>query len=836
MKDLFRISTDSFVLDWRSVSVKQPAVLSGQSEVCGRFAITPRSANITLLEDTRKAFPAQVANKPEVEIGPALFEETDYQVYLRAKKPGDRIDLRHRDPLMRRPLAWQENGSVLHGVLNFRGQIGRSFFTVLVNGKPVVDFEVEVFPTKVDYEADYKQILADIQEILTGLAYEYLRSTFQLGQAISSPKPTRLEWLILLVHIVEELDRAVGHIIQQPRRQLVRLARTSRVERIRRVDAAIRKQVRRGLGRGALVQTEAGPIRERLVECPAESTMDTMEHRWLKWQLSEIQRTLAQLLESYNRQDVSERQQTAIEELTKMERRIARMTRAEPFREANGNVAPGFASLQLLCAPGYREAYQLCLMLKMGLRLEGEALRLSVKDLSVLYEYWVFLAMVKIIRDNYACPEGLGELFQISQSGVGVRLRQGRQQTVPFRASKNRRISVIYNPQFADHDTTLIPQKPDILIRFEEEGWPRIQLICDAKYRVDASEEYRQQYRSCGPPRDAINVLHRYRDAILEFDKADDRQLPKRSVIQAAACFPYSEGRAGQFRESRLWQSIERFGIGAIPALPNNLAYLSEWLTTTIREGGWSMADRIIPHVVEQRAIDWRIAAGEPVLVGVLSSSNAKQRLDWITQNRIFYHPLPKSPHRHFRVVSVALYSPKTLREIPAIAHAASVEAIEVRPRKQLSTPWPSRGSGDDLMLVYRLESVLPLDRPIENHSDDSTTFRMDRWTSRLGLDRAQTAMEIIFETEPEWKLYETLRARRINFEISADRVRLQSKDSPVGRAWLRLPNGLRVRYDGANGFLVADERSDQRSYHSLGELLNVVLPKSQWSDHDQSE
>lgn len=827
MKDLFRISTDSFSLDWRSVSTKQPAILATQSAVCGRFKITPRSASIKLLQDTWKALPAQIVDKPEVEIGPALFEETDYQVYLRAKRPGDTIELRHRDPLMRRRLASQESGSVLHGVLNFRGQIGRSSFTVLVNDKPEVDFEVEVFPSKVDYESDYKQILADIQEILTGLAYEYLRATFQLGQAVSSSKPSRLEWMILLLHIVEDLDRAVRHIIQQPQRQLVRRPRTTRIERIKRVDVAVRRQVRRGLGRGALVQTTAGPIRERLIEYPPEFTMDTMEHRWIRRQLSEIQRTLAQLLGSYTRHDVSERQQTAIEELTKMERRVSRMSQAEPFREANGEVAAGFASLQLLSAPGYRETYQLCMLLKMGLRLEGEALRLNVKDLDVLYEYWVFLAMVKIIRDNYGRPEDLSELFRISQSGVGVRLRQGRRQTVPFRASKNRRIAITYNPQFDDHDTTLIPQKPDILIRFEEEGWPRIQLICDAKYRIDASDEYQKQYKSCGPPRDAINVLHRYRDAIMEFDKTGDRQLPKRSVIQAAALFPCNEGQAGEFRESRLWQSIERFGIGAIPALPSNLGYLSEWLTTAIREGGWSLADRIIPHVVEQRAIDWRIAAGEPVLVGVLSSKNAQQRLDWITQNQIYYHPLPKSPHRHFRVVSVALYSPKSLLQTPSISHVANVEAIEVRPRQQLTTPWSSRGSGDDLMLVYRLRSVVPLERPIENRSDDSTTFRMDRWTSRLGLARARTAMEIILETEPEWKLYEMLRARRIDFQISADRVRLQSKDSPAGRVWFQLPNSVRVRYDGANGFLVADGSLDRRSFHTLAELLNVVVPKA---------
>ena len=244
MKALFRISTDLISLDWRSVSTKQPAILATSLSVLGRFKITPRSAKTRLLGDTWKAFPEQISNQPNIELGPALFEETDYQVYLRAKNLGDTVELQHRDPLMRRRLSSQEQESVLHGVLNFRGQIGRSAFTVLVNGKPEVDFEVEVFPTKVDYESDYKQILADIQEILTGLAYEYLRSTFHLGQAVSTSKPSRLEWVILLRHIVEDLDKAVRHIVQQPQRRLVRRPRTVRLERLKRVDAAVRAQVR----------------------------------------------------------------------------------------------------------------------------------------------------------------------------------------------------------------------------------------------------------------------------------------------------------------------------------------------------------------------------------------------------------------------------------------------------------------------------------------------------------------------------------------------------------------------------------------------------------------
>lgn len=824
MQDLFRIHTKTFSFEWRSLSRQGPSALSGNPNTDGHFRLKSRSPECELLPETWKVYPTPISGLPDIERGPALFEETEYQIYLRTTWPGDRISLVHRDPFITSKLSSQEGGRVLHGTLNFRGQIGRSTFTVCINDRPQLDIDVEVFPTKIDYETDYKEIVADLQNVVRSLAYEYLRSTFQFGKSTSMAKPTRLEWLLLLREVFDELERSVRHIVQQPCRQLVRQQRVSRIERIKRIDASIRSQIRRGKGRGAMLPTAVAPIRERLRESPPESTLNTSEHRWLKRQLTDIQRSLAQILVSLNGQQPTDRQVAVVAEISSMERRVIRMVRAEPFRAADGDVAPGFASLQLLTAPGYREAYRTCLLLKMGLRLEGESLRVSVKDLNVLYEYWVFFAMVKMIRDEYGEAADVGDLFQIRRAGLNVGLTQGRQQSIRFGASKKQRIIITYNPQFQDKDTTLVPQKPDILIRCENEGWPQLQLICDAKYRIDATEEYRSQFGSFGPPRDAINVLHRYRDAILEFDNLDPAgRRPKRAVVQAAALFPYNETRAGQYRESRLWTSIGRLGVGAIPALPSELGYLREWLVGAIQQGGWAMSDRIIPHVVEQRAVDWRIAASDPVLVGVLDPTNAQARFDWISENRMYYIRLPKTPHRHFRVGSVALYCPRPMRSVPAIAYSGKVKEIEVLPRSEIQTPWVSRGPGDQNMIVYRLEAVRPLASPIENRDESKTSFRQDRWTSRLGINRATTAIEISFETEPEWRLYEMLRAEKIEFKPRLDAVKLEKSASPSGRACFQLSSGVSVRYDSANGFLITHVDGLKHEYVSFDGLLPLV-------------
>jgi hypothetical protein len=189
-------------------------------------------------------------------------------------------------------------------------------------------------------------------------------------------------------------------------------------------------------------------------------------------------------------------------------------------------------------------------------------------------------------------------------------------------------VTITYNQRFND-TSCLIPQQPDLLISFSDPNWPSLHLVLDAKYRLNATEEYRARYGSPGPPQDALNVLHRYRDAILEGSPDSiPTERPKHTVIQAAAAFPYREPTPGAFRDSKLWLALEYLGVGAVPVLPGHVQYLEEWLGSALDHGGWSLADRTIAHRAWECAWDWRIAASEPVLVGILRVDYEKQHLE----------------------------------------------------------------------------------------------------------------------------------------------------------------------------------------------------------------
>jgi hypothetical protein len=426
---------------------------------------------------------------------------------------------------------------------------------------------------------------------------------------------------------------------------------------------------------------------------------------------------------------------------------------------------------------------------------------LAVKDLDVLYEYWSYLKIADIIREEFGSPRDLDSFFRLGHSGLAVQLKKGAGQKLTFRSGNHRIVTLLYNPSFADQDTTLIPQKPDILIRLEDDGWPRIQLVCDAKYRVDATEKYRQQFGTFGPPVDAINVLHRYRDAILELESSEVQgESLKRSVVQAAALFPLNliDGDIS-FREGRLWKSMDRIGVGAIPTLPSNCELLKEWILKSLRRGGWSLADKAIASLANERARDWRVAASEPVLIGVLRSPGSAEHLDWIKRERMYYQPCTKSQRRQFFVKQVALYIPIGMGEPNGIRYVADVEHIEVVDRAEIQTPWPA--SRTESMVLYRLGQIRALAKPIGLSSQETMSGHW-RWTTRLGLQRAQTLSEVGLETEPEWRLLEWLRANHVEPSIKLATANMQGADNPKGRAWFHLPTGESVRYDGSNGFL----------------------------------
>jgi len=561
---LFTIETGAVRLVWSRTRAKPPAVApAGEAEPSVPEARALRPGVTPVVETRAEA---------------RLFEQTDYMLLVRSRK-GARVAVRHRDPALARGLHASEDGRIVHGAVNFGAQVGESRFVVEVDGAPHVAFTVEVFPSKLDYRRDYEAIRADVEEIAEGLAFEYLRATVRPAHPVATRHPDAAAWATLLRHVLGEIERALDYVARHPRWSLSRATEPVRAERIRRSDTAVLRAVRKGGGHGAFQTIRAGvAVRRRLPARRAVYTLDAPEHRWLAAQLRQVRARLARVIAEERRRRPGLRHAQALRELDDMERRAARLAALEPWRDLEAG-APAPPTLRLLTAPGYREAYQACLLLRRGLTLEGGPLALSLKDLHLLYEYWCFLTLVRLAAEMTGAGLPAPQLLTVERHGLRLQLRRGQAQTVAFPLAGGRRLAITYNPRFGGKGY-LVPQQPDLVLTLGGPGAPPIRYVLDAKYRLDASPAYVRRFGIPGPPADALNALHRYRDAIL------DRDRQGRTVVQAAALYPYREPEPGTYAAARHGQALEEVGVGAIPLLPGATTHLEAWLRGVLTGNG----------------------------------------------------------------------------------------------------------------------------------------------------------------------------------------------------------------------------------------------------------
>lgn len=87
--------------------------------------------------------------------------------------------------------------------------------------------------------------------------------------------------------------------------------------------------------------------------------------------------------------------------------------------------------------------------------------------------------------------------------------------------------------------------------------------------------------------------------------------------------------------------------------------------------------------------------------------------------------------------------------------------------------------------------------------------MRSFRWASRLSLSRAQIGRELYLETEPEWRLYDELRAKGFDVALKPGDVRIIDPDDPRGRARICVGPWI-IRYDGAAGFRMQRDGRDE--------------------------
>ena len=118
--------------------------------------------------------------------------------------------------------------------------------------------------------------------------------------------------------------------------------------------------------------------------------------------------------------------------------------------------------------------------------------------------------------------------------------------------------------------------------------------LFDAKYRIEGRTEKGVDL----PPEDAINQMHRYRDAIYYKDGTEGSEALKKEVIGGYILFP-GDGSPTDVADAKFQQSLDEVNIGAFPLRPKdkeNRELLVKFIKGLIGRATTEILDHSIPQ------------------------------------------------------------------------------------------------------------------------------------------------------------------------------------------------------------------------------------------------
>lgn len=502
-----------------------------------------------------------------------FFENTDYPLLARATgntKIGNievSLNAHKQDDNDLKDVIRSESG-VLYGALNFKNQVGLVDFDFIYQTEEGkighLRFTTEVLSYKMNYRTDMTAIIQDIEREYAMLSYSFLKQTylaFQTKQGESTP----LIWWQIFLSCYNKIRESASLIINSPKRRLRTAVKYERAERLSYISPELEQEY---------YEFQEDPNHLYRIE-ELYLSKDTVENRFLKHVIYEIYRRFGTIRE-HIKLAMGVGNYRIHTELEQMEDELLRL-RNHFFFKGIGTFK-GFTqdSMVMKQARGYKDIYRYWIELQCGYELEEGMRHLEVKDICDLYEIWCFIKVKNIVSDiigEAALEKATGK--QLTTDFI-KQLAYGLQSEVKFLQKDGIELaSILYNAQVEEDgdarhesaidgtDSLTTVQRPDIVLRLSKVGDEILYTyLFDAKYRIADKQKNGLDV----PPVDAINQMHRYRDAIF-YTQSSDEQL-KREVIGGFVLYPGNISPE-DFVHSYYKASIDRIGIGAFPLKPS---------------------------------------------------------------------------------------------------------------------------------------------------------------------------------------------------------------------------------------------------------------------------
>lgn len=469
--------------------------------------------------------------------------------------------------------AWAFRKGMLSGFINYGNEIGRSYLRIdytLANGeKRTWQLGFEVLSSKLDYHRHWRTIISDIEAEYRMLSLDFLRRTFHTFNPESGGQSIDIIWWNVFKSMHSSFVSAVKMILDRPRHRLRDVPEYARADKIKRFTPSLEEEYARyRKDESHLYQSQH-----------ASNSNDTLENRFLRYALSEIYRRYHRLLGRIRA--VNDLPDEVLAEMDLADAELHRLSRHPFFRSVGRFSGLTQESQVLQKALGYSAVYRTWSILNKSYSLEEGLHNLETKDIATLYEIWCFIQVKKIVEEQFGPGVEVDNRSRIELNhAFAYSLSRGQESSVLFRSGEVELAELIYNPQesaisnsgsgIRDVVSHTVPQRPDIVLRLTKddiESGMKMTYLFDAKYRIGS----RYSNGVDTPPDDAINQMHRYRDALYYVGGAHNCHDMKKEVVGGYILFP-GAGDSDDVAKARFVKSVEDVNIGAFPLRPGDTA------------------------------------------------------------------------------------------------------------------------------------------------------------------------------------------------------------------------------------------------------------------------
>ena len=544
-----------------------------------------------------------------------FFDNADYPIWIEFK---DNVkDAQFGSILQNDNDRFSFRRHILAGFINYKNEIGRSEIQIIYKVDKetrAFRFGFEVLSTKLDYYEHWRTIVEDIEREYRMLSLDYMRRTFHGFSPDQNGEHPDIVWWSVFEGEQQKFIKACKNIIDRPRHRLHGEEAYLRADKLKQTPHNIENR---------LAEHRKEPAYLYRVEQHILSN-DTQENRFLKFALHQISKRYEDLRQRI--EAVKTASGTMKSAMLATSETLKRLQHHPFFRTIGRFKGISQESMVLQKAMGYSQVYRIWNLLRRAYSLNDGLYRLQTKDIATLYEIWCFIEVSHIVKAQLRLEnEDVEHRNRMEMNSIfSWELGKGEHSRILFRKDGVELAELVYNPKNADTENDnvgmkdlvvpTVPQKPDIVLQLTKNDLQqgmKMTYLFDAKYRIDGKDKGVDV-----PPEDAINQMHRYRDAI--YYKDYDANALKKEVIGGYILFP-GDGEPNDVAVSKFYKTIKEVNIGAFPLRPKDVEN-RKLLENFIDELIHTKSYETIAHVIPQKGA--YVEVGNRVLIGLVKEDN----------------------------------------------------------------------------------------------------------------------------------------------------------------------------------------------------------------------